>query len=592
MTDVRGFPALFHGISAIAWLEAVTIPALLLLCAGFTLSSEIEATPDGPDPKAQEYHYCCLEFEGLVDDGGPFRIELGRKGRAVVTHGLVPTTVEGRGVTWTKQGQAGTLCIAGVKTAPSVVGKLTITSTVAGTRIGGTYAGTYAGKQVAGRLTGALLRRLLYVCLLDSSESTGGGSTVAVLDIDDDHRCIKEITSPAMKTCKRGRSSVGGLRGVGANPTTDRFYYVLWHGNPKALFGPDWTSTLGNIGQKSKSGKGGFYVLGCIDLRTDAVVWEVETPGLGEPGITWDGSRIFVGPQGMGTYNKESGCWWVLDGETGKVIKTLKSGGMYKIWTGDDGRYVYAPTWTRSKLFGPGLIRCNVETYECEAVQGFDVKKPVGASTAGLGRLFGIGFFMHFRNRYSYDAALTKSRGAKLFHPIPGAPEGQVFELGVTHHAGIQRLDWRTGAITLIPFDPRLLPAEWRTDKQAALKGLGAAYPPHETLDATRLYYSSGYDAGVHVYDNTVEPPRHIAHWGHGTGRGNKSGVWNSHLGDIVWTADYNHFDARTGKHLGPWRNLKGKPIRSTKFIEIHFEGDTLFGTASATAAVGSTRAT
>ena len=231
--------------------------------------------------------YCWLECAGAPGSGQSLRLELTRAGRGVVTHGLVPATVDASGVVWSSSGLEGTLTIVSVRMDPPITAHLTITARLSGIRLSGAWSGDVGGRQVTGDLTGGLLRRQLWVLPLDSSQNGNAKDfrRIIVLDIDGGHREVRSITTPGLATCSPGSgASAGGARGLAAHPVTDRFYYSLDHKNYPGLFG---------AGYERRYPQGRFQgVLGCVDMRSGAVVFEVEVPGTGDPALDRAGQRL------------------------------------------------------------------------------------------------------------------------------------------------------------------------------------------------------------------------------------------------------------------------------------------------------------
>jgi len=103
------------------------------------------------------------------------------------------------------------------------------------------------------RATTARLQRYVYCVQPDGSTSGGPGSRngILVLDIDRHFCFVKRIVTPMVAKVRQGVSGGAGMRGIAVCRETGRLFYS-WH----------------------QGGKPGDDGAGCIDLKTDEVVWE------------------------------------------------------------------------------------------------------------------------------------------------------------------------------------------------------------------------------------------------------------------------------------------------------------------------------
>jgi lysophospholipase L1-like esterase len=111
-----------------------------------------------------------------------------------------------------------------------------------------------------------------------------GGQGVLVFDIDNGHRFVKRIDSPA------GKAKPANIKGICANATTRRLYETT----PTTLY--------------------------CLDLGTEKPLWEKKLPGgCDRMAITPDGKFLYVP-------SFEKDIWNVVNGEQGEVVATITTG--------------------------------------------------------------------------------------------------------------------------------------------------------------------------------------------------------------------------------------------------------------------------
>jgi lysophospholipase L1-like esterase len=126
------------------------------------------------------------------------------------------------------------------------------------------------------------IQRLLYVAAPGIRDyQQFGGQGVLVFDIDQQHRFVRRIDSPA------GKEKPANIKGICASVATRRLYETT----PTKLY--------------------------CLDLVTDKPLWEQALPGgCDRMSITPDGQFLYVP-----SFEKE--IWNVVDGASGEVVATV-----------------------------------------------------------------------------------------------------------------------------------------------------------------------------------------------------------------------------------------------------------------------------
>lgn len=178
------------------------------------------------------------------------------------------------------------------------------------------------------------VRKYLYVVTPGVRNYLGyGGHGIQVFDIDDNHRFVKFIKTPAGLN-KEGKPS--NVKGVDVSLATNCIYI----------------STL--------------EAIQCIDLITEKLLWEKQYEG----GV----DRISISPDGKIIYapSLEKEFWNVLDAKNGDIIKKIvTNSGSHNTIYGPDGNFVYL-----AGLKSPMLNVADTKTHT--------VTKQVGPFTAAI----------------------------------------------------------------------------------------------------------------------------------------------------------------------------------------------------------------
>jgi DNA-binding beta-propeller fold protein YncE len=145
-------------------------------------------------------------------------------------------------------------------------------------------------------------RHLLYVAspgIRDYAQF--GGHGILVFDMDNGHKFVKRIPSPA------SMEKPANIKGICASAATRKLYIST----PKKLY--------------------------CLDLVSEKLVWEKGFPkeGCDRMSITPEGKLLYVP-------SFEGDTWNVVDGATGKVVQTIETkSGAHNTVCGLDGQLMY-----------------------------------------------------------------------------------------------------------------------------------------------------------------------------------------------------------------------------------------------------------
>ncbi len=251
--------------------------------------------------------------------------------------------------------------------------------------------------------------------------------------------------------------------------------------------------------------------MGRYDLESDRVVWEQQySGGCDRSSVMLDGSKVFA-PTGWWEGSNKGGLV-VIDGNTGQELHRIQVGtGAHNSILSPDGKRLYLGTITTLSVFDP--------RNEKRIAQIPDVGE------------FGVfPFTIDRRQRFAY-VCLGKHVGFDVVDLEKGRAIHRVF-------AGENPIEHRTHGAALTP-DGREL---WISDQ-----------------DGKKLF----------VFDSTQMPPAPKGHVGLSvTGHG-----WvNFSLdGHYAWCHTPDVFDARTKRQIGILRDGNGKPVGSSKLIEVQF---------------------
>jgi len=185
-----------------------------------------------------------------------------------------------------------------------------------------TVGGTLSRPVTAVEERGPELRRYVYVVQPDGSTLGGPGQRngILVLDIDKKFSFVKRITTPGILEVRQGVSGGDGMRGIAVDARAGRLYYS-WRQGGK-----------GNDGA------------GCIDLTTDAVVWERRYDfSCARLQVSIDGKTLYMPRHWKDTRTKKVHCIDAATGAPGRVYETGKAWPQHPFIVHPDGRRLFFP---------------------------------------------------------------------------------------------------------------------------------------------------------------------------------------------------------------------------------------------------------
>ena len=253
------------------------------------------------------------------------------------------------------------------------------------------------------------------------------------------------------------------------------------------------------------------YRLGCFDLEKEETVWEqTYRAGCDRSSITPDGKKIYV-PTGWWSAADDSGLL-VVNGKDGKLIKRIQVGPQaHNSIVSLDGRFAYLGTRTMLTVF---------DTSDDHVVRQI---KDVGERGV-------FPFTVDSRNRIAYVC------------------------LG--NHVGFDVVNVQTGEIL-----HRVLAG----DAPITHRTHGAGLTP----DEQELWISDQKGRKLFIFDATKMPPSPKGHvdlsdGGHGW-------VCFSLDGRYAWCHTPDVFDVKSKRLVATLKDESGRPVSSSKFIEVHF---------------------
>lgn len=344
------------------------------------------------------------------------------------------------------------------------------------------FLGSLAACAAVPALAAGRERRLLYVASPGIRNYTElGGVGVLVFDADEGHRFLRRI--PTWEY--RPGEEVENVKGIAACARTGRLY----------------VSTIKRMG--------------CIDLRTERMLWSREYPGgCDRMAIAPDGSVLYV-PSLEGPH------WNVVDGASGdRIAQVVLNSGAHNTCYGADGKRCYL-----AGLKSPYLAVADTSSHQ-------EVQR-VGPFSAPI-------------RPFTIDA--RQQRCYVNVNELLG------FEIG----------DLKTGKM--------LHRVEIAGFKQGPVKRHGC--PSHGiglTPDEREIWVSDGHNEHVHVFDATVMPPKQIASL---KLRDQPGWVTFSRDGKYAYPSTGEVFDPKSKKIVATLTDEMGRPVHSEKLLEITWSGD------------------
>ena len=325
-------------------------------------------------------------------------------------------------------------------------------------------------------------RRLLYVAAPGVRNYLEyGGHGLLVFDIDKNHAFVRRIPTKGLGADGKPLN----VKGVCASSATARLYI----------------STL--------------KTLTCVDLVTDAVLWEKPYDGgCDRMSITPDGKAIYL-PSLEGPH------WHVVDGATGDVVeKIVPNSGAHNTVVGLDGRFAYL-----AGLKSPLLRVADAKTHK--------VVKEVGP--------FG-----------------------NVVRPFTVNGSGTLAYVNVNELLGFEVGDLRTGKV--------LHRVEVQGFKKGPIKRHGC--PSHGvglTPDETEVWLCDAANQRLHVFDNRAMPPKQLLDI---KLRDEPGWVTFTLDGQYAYPSTGEVIDVKTKKIVAALADETGAPVMSEKMLEIEVGPD------------------
>ncbi len=251
-----------------------------------------------------------------------------------------------------------------------------------------------------------------------------------------------------------------------------------------------------------------------IDLATEKIIWEKKYDGgCDRLSLSPDGKIIY-----LPTLEKEH--WNVVDAETGEVIKQIfTNSGAHNTLYGPDGTKVY-------------LAGLRTNTLGVSDNRTHEIIKQVGPFASAV-RPFTINgsqtlCYVNINGLLGFEIGDLKT-GKKLHHvEVADFQQGTVKRHGCPSH------------------------------------GIGL------TPDEKEIWLCDAFNQRMHIFDNTLMPPKQIA-----------SVALRDQPGWITFSLDGKHaypstgeiIDTKTRKIISTLKDEKGNPVMSEKVIEIHMNG-------------------
>lgn len=324
-------------------------------------------------------------------------------------------------------------------------------------------------------------RRLLYVATPGIRNYLDyGGHGLLVFDIDHDHRFVRRIRTAGLDA--EGKPL--NVKGVCASAKTKKLYI----------------STI--------------KTLTCLDLTTDAILWEREYEG--------GCDRMSISPDGKTIYlpSFEKAHWHVVDGEKGDVIgKIVPDSGAHNTVYGSDGKHVYL-----AGLRSPLLTVAETA--------GHTAEKTVGPFAAPI-RPFTVNgkqtlCFVNVNGLLGFEVG-DLTTGKKLWQvEVPGVEQGPVLRHGCPSH------------------------------------GVGL------TPDESEVWVVDAHNEKVHVFDAQAKPPQYKASV---EVRDEPGWVTFSIDGSLAYPSTGDVISTASRKIVAQLTDEHGAEVQSEKLLEIDFRG-------------------
>jgi len=252
----------------------------------------------------------------------------------------------------------------------------------------------------------------------------------------------------------------------------------------------------------------------CVDLLTDETLWETTPPnGTDRMSITPDGQTLYVP-----SFEKDT--WNVIDAASGKLITSIETkSGAHNTVVSRDGRRMYL-----GGLKSPMLFVADTQTHK--------LVQEVGPFSGAI-------------RPFTVNASATRAY------------------ICVNDCLGFEIGDLTTGKKL------------HRVDVQGVQRGPVKRHgcPSHGiglTPDEKEVWVVDAYNQRLHVFDNTVEPPRQKESI---TVREEPGWITFSLDGKLAYPSTGEVIDTATKRTLTALADEQGRPVMSEKMVEIQWRG-------------------
>jgi hypothetical protein len=287
---------------------------------------------------------------------------------------------------------------------------------------------------------------------------------------------------------------------------------------------PTWSLVPGQEAENVKgiaahAGTGRLFVstikrLAAIDLATDRKIWDREIPGgCDRPSVSPDGSTLYV-PSFEGPH------WTVVNAASGEIVTTLVlNSGAHNTLYSLNGAHVYL-----AGLRSPLLSVADARTHKVVSTVG-PFAREIRPFTINAAETL---CYVNVNDLLGFEVGDIKT-GRKIHRVVvEGYEQGPVLRHGCPSH------------------------------------GIGL------TPDERELWLSDGHNKAMHIFDNTVMPPRQTSTL---KLRDQPGWITFSINGQYAYPSSGEVFDVRTKRLVTTLEDEEGRHVGSEKLLEVVFDG-------------------
>jgi outer membrane protein assembly factor BamB len=416
---------------------------------------------------------------------------------------------------------------------------------------------------------GAELRRQVYVNQPDGSThgGPGQGNGILVLDVDKQFSFVKRIVTPGILKVRQGVGGGQGMRGIAIDAKVARLYYTWHHG-----------------------GKPGDDGGGCLDLKTDQVLWERSYDFTCERWqLSRDGKTLYTPCHWTDTKCRKVYSIDAATGEPARVYETGESWPNHPIIIHPDGKRLFFPAGCLDLESGKMLWPLTAQARE--SLQGFGgtchiVLDPTRQRLYTGRHPESDTVATWIINADTGEIASKVPIDKERYPDLGGISEVVAFEPDGKHFWGESSLR-RTQQKIERPKNPVRLPSlDSEVSGDSDRGGIDAAPERESPKPPVAREPPKTQELFIHLarYDNTTVPPtveRLVSldeiNAAHGLKLGSPKGhAMVTGAGDYVWFSCGAVLEARTGKFVCVMTAEDGKFTRGAKYVEATWIGDEL----------------